>query len=232
MKKKLNRPTKVKPTKKAKAPTRKKRKVETSDGKGVTMSERQKGKGSAIDRPLLVRLAEDRTSYNQMMAELARDGEPATVDVAPRPDPAPDCGQRRPAPTSGQYDGMLGNKRSVEGSRSVDLNASANQTPHDAIEADEERQLLEDGLADPSSPIRTEIARKVGIVKAVVESARDEASEKPASDEYPAVVGPGCTQRNPTGHKRSTTLDPAAHQSPEQILSKKEQQAVDGEETE
>jgi hypothetical protein len=225
MKKKLGRTTKVKPTKKVKAPkTSKKKRVKTSDGKGVTMSERHEGNGSALD----LRLAKDRREYNQMMAELARDGGPATVDVEPQKDPAPDCCQRRPAPTSDRYANMVGDKRSVEGSRSVHLTASsANPTPHDTIEADEERQQLQDELSDPSSPIRKQFEQKVGIVEAVVASVKDEASEKPPSDEYPVVTGPGCTQRNPTGHKRSTNLDPAAHRSPEEVLSEKEQKELE-----
>lgn len=228
MKKKLDRTTKARPTKKAKAPkTRKKKRVKTSDGKGVTISE--KGKGSASHRPLLT---QDRISYNQMMAELARNGEPASVDVEPKQDPCPDRGRRRPAPTSDKYASANGDKKNVEGTRSVHLGAPTGSTPEDVLESREAQQELEELRANPPPELQAEIERKAEIVKIEVESAQDEASERSDSDEHPAVLMAGSTMRNPTGHKRSTNLDPDAHRSPEEILSEKEQKALDGEDQE
>lgn len=156
-------------------------------------------------------LRDDRQRHDEMKAEDSGDSDPA-LEVLETSDEGrvPGCSWRRPTPSSERYENMNGDKRLVEGRRSVDLHAPVSSTPEDAIVAIE----------------------KAEIVNLVVQSAKDEASEDSDSDEHPAVLMAGSTMRNPTGHERSTRLDPDAHRSPEEMLSEKEEKFRKGEDLE
>lgn len=154
-----------------------------------------------------VLLRDNKHSYNAMMAEVTRQSEPASTEVEPKKD-CPDCTQRRPAPTIGQYESSMGDKGMVEGRRSESLG-----TPQKNSMA---------GTLDE--------ARKNSVALELLDSEVQSVREELGSDIEENNDLPSRSVRNPTGHKRSTSLDtdPRAGPDPEEVLLEKEQKGLKG----
>lgn len=157
-------------------------------------------------------LRDDRQTYNQMMAELARNGEPASTEASKSKGKCPDCCQRRPAPSDTEYSMMNGSKRKVEGRRSIDLNAPRSPTVEEISELRRVAEIVH--IADTSLDADLDLVQEAP--DAYPKCARRTAT--PTADEYSTVR----TNNKAVEGRRSIDLDPKSSQTPEEHLIQKE----------
>jgi hypothetical protein len=161
-------------------------------------------------------LRDDRQTYNQMMAEMTRNPEKASIEVDSDANKTPGCAQRRPAPSDTDYSNMDGNKRRVEGKRSVDLNAPRSLTPEEAFEVRRVQEIVH--LADTCQDAELDLPHDPGITETQNCPRCAQRTATPGVDEYSRVGKDNLFVEG----RRSIDLDPVSDQTPEERIIQKQ----------